>query len=115
MKIVKKEKVPTAYKHEIVGIVCDEFHCQKRIGYGHYYYDVTVESYTGEANDYTNYQYCENCALEKARKIINRSDLGCEITFVRDKLYEGLCEDVDRFDEEDLMMRGRCFDAKVED
>lgn len=115
MKIVKREKVPTAYKHEIVGIVCDEFHCKKRIGCGDYYYDVTVESDTGEASDYTNYQYCEDCALEKAGKIIKGSDLNCDITFVRRKLYEGLCEDFDRYDEEDLMMRGWCWGATVED
>ncbi len=115
MKIVKREKVPTAYKHEIVGIVCDEFHCKKRIGYGDYYYDVTVESYTGEANDYSNYQYCEDCALEKSSKIIKGSDLNCDITFVRKRLYEGCCENLDRFDEEKLMMSGWSFGVKVED
>ena len=115
MKIVKREKVPTAYKHEIVGIVCDGFNCKKRIGRGDYYYDVTVESYSGEASDYTNNQYCEDCALEKAGKIIKESDLNCDITFVHKKLYKGDLADLNRGEEEDLMMRGRCWGVAVED
>lgn len=114
MKIVKREKVPTAYKHEIVGIVCDNFNCKKRIGYGDYYYDVEIESYTGETNDYENCQYCEDCALKLSPKLLKSNDLGCDLTFVRRKLYQGCVENIEQFDEEDLI-RGHCLKARYED
>ena len=114
MNIVKREKEPTAYKHEIVGVVCDNDNCKRKISYGDYYYDISIESYTGESTYYNNYQYCEDCALQLAPKLIKSNDLNCDLTLIRRKLYRGRYKDIDK-DVEELLIRGHYDDVIVED